>query len=211
MTETGYPVDMDISSDGLKMIISYLGINHNNVESRVVFYNFSSVGQDRESNLVNKVCYEGHVVPEVRFMNDNYAVAFRDDGVTIFRGTQVPEERSSITFDREIISVFSDDDYFGIVTESDEEEETHKFKLQLYRANGTRCFTDYLNMEYSDIQISKKEILLYNSNEMRIYTAGGRLKAEAVYEKPIISMSSAGGLRKYTIVTLDSTDTIKVR
>lgn len=211
MAETGYPVDMDLSSDGLKMVVSFLGISNNNVESRVIFYNFSSVGQDQNTNLVNQVNYEGQVVPEVRFMDRDYAVAFRDDGVTIFQGKRVPEEKNSLTVEEEIVSAFSSDDYFGIVTENADENHTEAYKMQVYRESGTKCFTAYFDLDYTDIEIYEDEIFIYNSGELMIYAASGKLKCDISMEKQIRDVLPASGWRKYTVITQDSTDIIRIK
>lgn len=135
--KAGYPLDMDISSDGLKMAVAFAGIQNQMLNFKVDFYNFSSVGKDQENNLVKEVEYENSVIPQVQFLGEDYAVAFRDDGVTVFNGKHVPEEKKNITVEQEIVSTFYDDDYFGMITESDEEQQHHKYKMELYRKNGT--------------------------------------------------------------------------
>lgn len=211
MGEMGYPVDVAISSDGLKMAVSYLGTNQNDVESRVAFYNFSSVGQGQTDNLVNSVTYEGHVVPEVRFLDSSHAVAFRDDGLTFFGGKQVPEEKKQIDVEQEIISVFCDHEYVGVVTASDEEEQTHKYKMQLFRSNGSRSMTKYFDMDYTNIKVSNGEIILYSGSAIKIYTARGKEKFSAEYEKQIVDVIQASGSKNYTVITTDSTDRIKIK
>ncbi len=211
MGEMGYPLDVAISSDGQKLMVSYLCTDKNDVKSRVAFYNFSSVGQAQLDYLVNSVEYEGHIVPEVKFLGSKYAVAFRDDGLTFFSGRQVPEEKSTIEIDQEIISAFCDDASVGIVTASDDEKGQYKYKLQLYRSNGSKSMTKYFNMEYSDIKVSDEEIIIYNSSTIEIYTISGKKKFSAQYEKQIVEVVQAAGSRKYRIVTLDSTDWIQLK
>ncbi len=210
MSETGYPLDVDLSPDGQKMAVSYLTMDNSDIISKVAFYNFSSVGQNEAGNLVNEVEYTGSVVPQVSFLSGSYAVAVRDNGLTFFSGRQVPEQKTEITLGQEIISVFRSDDYVGIVTASDEEEQTHKYKMQLYRANGSKCGTRYFDMNYMDIAISGKKVLLYNDKNIVIYGTGGKKEAELTYESQILEMISAGG-RRYDIITPDSTDRIKLR
>lgn len=210
MGRAGYPLDMDLSSDGLKMAVSFIGIQNQMLDSKIDFYNFSSVGKDQENNLVNEVEYEGKVVPQVQFLGGDYAVVFRDDGATVFYGKHVPDEKKEIVTEKEIVSTFCDDDYFGIVTESDEEDSAHKYKMELYRENGSKCFQTYFDMEYSDIRIRGKEIFLYNSSELMIYTTAGKLKYSAGFEKQITEVIPAEGIGKYMIITPDSTDIIKI-
>lgn len=208
--KAGYPLDMDISSDGLKMAVSFAGIQNQMLNFKVDFYNFSSVGKDQENNLVKEVEYENSVIPQVQFLGGDYAVAFRDDGVTVFSGKHVPEEKKNIAVEQEIVSTFYDDDYFGIITESDEEEQTHRYKMELYRKNGTKCFQTYFDMEYSEVKIHGEEVFLYNSSETMIYTTAGKLKYSAAYDKQISEVIPAEGLGKYMIITPDSVDIIKI-
>ena len=65
--KAGYPLDMDISSDGLKMAVSFAGIQNQMLNFKVDFYNFSSVGKDQENNLVKEVEYENRKL-SVHFM-----------------------------------------------------------------------------------------------------------------------------------------------
>lgn len=208
--KAGYPLDMDISSDGLKMAVSFAGIQNQMLNFKVDFYNFSSVGKDQENNLVKEVEYENSVIPQVQFLGGDYAVAFRDDGVTVFSGKHVPEEKKNIAVAQEIVSTFYDDDYFGIITESDEEEQTHRYKMELYRKNGTKCFQTYFDMEYSEVKIHGEEVFLYNSSETMVYTTAGKLKYSAAYDKQISEVIPAEGLGKYMIITPDSVDIIKI-
>ena len=208
--KAGYPLDMDISSDGLKMAVAFAGIQNQMLNFKVDFYNFSSVGKDQENNLVKEVEYENSVIPQVQFLGEDYAVAFRDDGVTVFNGKHVPEEKKNITVEQEIVSTFYDDDYFGMITESDEEQQHHKYKMELYRKNGTKCFQTYFDMEYSEVKIRGEEVFLYSSSEIMIYTTAGKLKYSAGYEKQISEVIPAEGLGKYMIITPDSVDIIKI-
>ena len=208
--KAGYPLDMDISSDGLKMAVSFAGIQNQMLNFKVDFYNFSSVGKDQKNNLVKEVEYENSVIPQVQFLGGDYAVAFRDDGLTVFSGKHVPEEKKNIAVKQEIVSTFYDDDYFGIITESDEEEQTHRYKMELYRKNGTKCFQTYFDMEYSEVKIHGEEVFLYNSSETMIYTTAGKLKYSAAYDKQISEVIPAEGLGKYMIITPDSVDIIKI-
>lgn len=208
--KAGYPLDMDISSDGLKMAVSFAGIQNQMLESKVDFYNFSSVGKDKENNLVKETSYQGSVVPEVRFMDSDYAVAFRDDGATIFQGKHVPEEKKEITIEKEIVSTFYDESYFGIVTENDPEENAHKYKMEVYRKSGSKCLQADFDMEYTTIKICGEEIYLYNGSELMIYTTSGKLKYQAAYEKQIMEVMPSEGLGKYMIITPDSVDIIKI-
>ena len=175
-------------------MLPFAGIQNQMLESKVDFYNFSSVGKDQENNLVKEVSYEGSVIPEVQFMDSDYAVAFRDAGASVFYGKHVPEEKKEIAVEKEIVSTFYDESYFGIVTENGQEENTHKYKVEVYRENGSRCFQAYFDMEYTQIKICGEEIFFYNGTELMIYTTSGKLKYLAEYEKQITDVIPLTGI-----------------
>ena len=41
----GYPLDMALSPDGIKMAVSYMRVNGNKISTHIAFYNFGSAGQ----------------------------------------------------------------------------------------------------------------------------------------------------------------------
>lgn len=210
MNESGYPVDMDISSDGQKMAVSYLGMDNSNIKTRIAFYNFSSAGKSKTDYLVSSEEYTGAVAPRVAFLDNNYAVVFRDDGITFFGGRQIPEKKSEIFVESEIISTFYNDKYVGIITASDEEEQTHKYKMQVYRSNGSRSGRCYFDFDYSDVALYDDEIVMHNNNGMVIYGISGKKVASVEYEKQVIDVIKTGNSNKYEVITLDSTDWIKL-
>ena len=144
-------------------------------------------------------------------MGSGHAVAFLDDGLAFFSGKQVPEESIRVQEEQELISIFADDEYVGIITASDEEEQNHKYKMAVYNSSGRKMMTRYFDMEYTEVGISDGEVILYNNSDMEIYTVSGKKKFSGSYDKRIQDVMRAGSSRKYTIVTPDSTDLIKIR
>lgn len=211
MSDLGYPLSVDISPDGQKLGIAYLTMDNNNIMSKVAFYNFSSVGQEETDHLVSETDYPGTVVSELCFLGNSRAAAFGDNGITFFSGRQAPEKKSEVAVEQEILSVFHDEEYVGIVTASDEEEKTHKYKMTVYRAAGGRCGTRYFDTEYSDITVSGGEIILHGDYNIEICRTDGDLKASVTYDKRIIDVIRTGGFRKYELITADSTDKIRIR
>lgn len=211
MNELGYPLSTDLSPNGQKLAIAYLTMDNNDIKSQVAFYNFSSVGQNKTDHLVSEEEFPGTVVSEITFLNENYAAAFRDDGITFFSGRQIPEKKNEITVEQEIISVFHNEKYAGYVSASDEEEQKHKYKLQIYRANGSKCGTQYFDEDYTDIAAGDGEIILHGDSRIEIYAPDGSRNASVSYEKSIIDVIKIGGFHLYEIITRDSTDKIRLK
>ena len=46
------------------------------------------------------------VIPQVTYLDSQTAVAFKDDGYSIFKGTESPKEKVKETIEEEIVSIF---------------------------------------------------------------------------------------------------------
>lgn len=209
ISDFGYPLDVALSPDGLKMMVSYLRIHKEKMSTKVAFYNFDSVGQTQINNEVFSTTYDNDVVPKILFMNNTTAAAYRSNGITIFKGKQIPEESSKIDIQQEIISIFHSDQYLGLVLKSDKPE--HKYLMNLYNSSGKLTMEKYFDMDYKEIEIDGNQVLLLNEGKFMILSTGGKEIFQGSYSKPIISLMKTGGFRKYTIITQNSTDQIRLK
>ena len=106
--DSGYPLDIALSPDGMKIMVSYLCITKGIMNTKICFYNFDSVGQAEINNMVASQIYENAVAPEVIFTDEGTSVAFLSNGFSIFKGKQIPEETKKVQFEEEILSIFHD-------------------------------------------------------------------------------------------------------
>ena len=68
--ESGYPMDIALSPDGMKIMVSFLWPDQSGIQTRVGFYNFDSIGQTEENNQVSLLTYDGVVAPSVYFVDE---------------------------------------------------------------------------------------------------------------------------------------------
>lgn len=179
------------------------------MSTKIAFYNFDSVGQTQINNEVSSVTYDNTIVPKTLFMNDSASVAFRNDGFTIFKGNQVPQESARVDLEEEIISIFYSDNSIGVVVGSDDPE--HKYLMRLYNLSGRKTMQKYFDLDYKEIKIDGDEIIMFNEGKFAIYSTGGKEKFSGSYSKPVINVMSAKGFRKYTMITQNSTDQIRLK
>ena len=208
INDSGYPMDISLSPDGLKIMVSYLMATQGNLSTKVAFYNFDSVGQAQINNLVSSENFENTVVPEVFFTDSGTAVAVHNGGFSVYRGSQIPELKVEKTFEEEILSTFHDNSHIGFVFAS--EKENYKYRMEIYDLNGRRTMRKYLTDVYSGIRIQDDEVILYDQKKFQIYTTSGRKTASIVYEKAISEVVKAGSFGTYLVAGNDSTDLIRI-
>ena len=172
MENNGYPLDLAVSPDGAVIAVSYLIVDSGEISSHLVFYNFGQAGQGQVDNVVAEFTYEDTVVPDLVYFSGGTCVAFRDDGFSVFQGGDTPEESENTQIDTQMSSLFYNEEYFGIVTEGEEES----YLITLYGPEGRQRCSRELDMEYQNISVSGERIILWDGPQVEIYDLGGKLK-----------------------------------
>ncbi len=172
MENNGYPLDLAVSPDGAVIAVSYLIVDSGEISSHLVFYNFGQAGQGQVDNVVAEFTYEDTVVPDLVYFSGGTCVAFRDDGFSVFQGGDTPEESENTQIDTQMSSLFYNEEYFGIVTEGEEES----YLITLYGPEGRQRCSREFDMEYQNISVSGERIILWDGPQVEIYDLGGKLK-----------------------------------
>ncbi len=208
VAESGYPLDIDLSPDGQKLAVSYLGIKEGIINSRVVFYHFGAAGQSEANHIVSSESYTETVIPEIYFTDNSRAVAVADNGFMVFRGGEAPKQSASVSFEEEIVSTFHDGSRIGFLFRSAEKE--YPYRMELYNYSGRRKASRGIDADFNKIKIQNGQILMYSDNRCDIFLTSGRKRFSSVYEKEIVDLFYFSEFRKYLVVTQDSFDRIKV-
>lgn len=209
VAESGYPVDIAISPDGLKLAVSFLRTTNGVMNTRVVFYNFGAVGKAQTNNEVGSEVYENTLIPKMVYLDNNCVVAFRDNGFTLFKGKQIPEKTKEVELDQDIVSIFYDESALGFVFQSDLSE--HKYKIQIYNLSGKMTMEEYIDEEFQNIKLSSGKIIVYGTQTFSIYSTHGKKIFEGKYQEEIVDLMKISGFRKYLIITKGSMDQIRLK
>lgn len=210
MSKSGYPMAIDISPDGKLVAVSYLKTEDGKIVSNVGFYNFSSVGQNYTDNLVGGYVYEESVVPLVDFISTNTVFGVSDNRLMIYQGEQIPTNIKDIMISEEILSVYSNEEYIGLVYYNTTENTEDKYRLVLYDTYGEIAKELTFDLEYEEILITKKAIVIYNEDECEIYNKSGKIKFRGRFKEKIQCILPMGSVGRYTLVTKDSIQLIEL-
>lgn len=210
--DPGYPLDISVSPDGMMIMVAYQFVDGGQTTSYVAFYNFGSVGQNQIDNIVSGYKYEGVVVPQVEYLDENTAVAFRDDGFTIYKGQEVPKEETTVEVDQEIVSAFYDEESIGLVFMNDSEENTDKqYVMEVYNKNGRQKFTTEFGISYTNIKMSGGQVVMHNSSQVCVISAQGVEKFNGTIDEGNISDFFKLGMNRYVLVLDNGLVTIKFK
>ncbi|MDF2889493.1 MAG: hypothetical protein K0R23_3878 [Lacrimispora sp.] len=185
--DSGYPVDIGLSPDGTQLIGSYAFLKNGTMNGRVAFHNFAEIGKSVPDRLVGGFDepYESTLVAQVKFLDDTYACAFADNGISFYstKNALSPELLKQVPAEDEIKSVFNSDKYAGMIIDNPEGE--NPYKLSVYKANGSLMFTNSFQYPYTHADIDGNLVILYNEDSCRVYNMSGRLKFSGTFDFPI--------------------------
>ena len=209
MSKSGYPVCIDISEDGILLAVSYLFVDSGILSTSVAYYNFGAVGQNEVDNLVSGYNYSGTVVPQVCFMNPNTSYVLGDNCFSIFKGAEKPEKVFEKDLEKEVLSVFNNENTIVLVYEDEEGE--NKFIAEVYDDRGDLITTQGFDLDYSNISLYKDIMVIYNSEDCQIYNTAGLKKFDGKFNESAIIIIPEESRSRFLVVYSDGMEEIKLK
>lgn len=209
MNQSGYPVAFSLSPNGELLALSCIYVDSGVVKSRVAFYNFGQVGENKSDYYVNGYTYPDCVIPTIRFMTDSTAYAVGDDRLLFFSGAQIPELTNMYLYEEEVQGVYSNENYLGLLFRGNSAETQHK--LQVYRENGDKVDDFLFDMDFEHLFFGQDSFAVYNEQECLIRTFSGVDKYQGEFSQTVKVMIPQGNSYRYLILTNDAIDTIQLK
>lgn len=219
LENSGYPLAMSLSSDGILLAVSLVDVSTGQADAQVRFYNFGTVGQNEIDNMVSSYDYEDKVIPRIVFLGDSRAVAFSEDTLYFYHGTQKPEQVKEITIAQEIRSVFYSDKYVGITyndkegsqASADASEDRLIHTVVIYDAKGNQVMSEQYDKDYEKAQIlNNEEVVLTRDKSCLIYGINAGKRFEGEFQDMILKVSQALAGNEYYILYKEKTQRIKL-
>lgn len=187
----GYPLDISISEDATKVAAAYLAVTSGEIQSKIVFYNYSEVGKNETDRIVGGFNdFEDSLIPDIEFINENTVAAIGDNIIAIYSIDETPSEVARIKVKNEIQSVVYDDKYIALIVKNDE---SGKNMLQVYDLTGKRVLSQEEEFAYSGIKMSDGNIIMYNDTECKVVSVAGVTKFKYNFTMGITSIVPVSG------------------
>lgn len=209
--QNGYPMDIDLSSDGEKLIVSYLVIDGIETKSRVAFYNFGDEGKEKADQLVAGFDFSDTIIPKVRFMGDSKVCAVGDNRIVLFKAGNTPSKKKEIKINETIKSVDVNEKYIAIILENQKKSAEDKYEAKIYNQSGRKIMSKGFSSEYNKVVLGNKELLVTGNYHFSVFNFAGQEMFDQDLEKRILNISPTGKKRKYLISYENGTDLVSLR
>jgi hypothetical protein len=207
VAEEGYPLDFDISPDGTSLVIAYMIVDGTEARWRVNFYNFSDIGQDKNL-LVGGKEYETEMVAQIRFLDNERVVIYRENGFDIYSDMKHPKPITEQTFKRTILSMADSENYVAVVTADDSMK---KRELQVFTLLGEPVLDCPIEYDYSEFCIYGEELYFYNGHHIDIMRMNGKPKFSCDFDTEITGVFPGSKSIDYTVVDHNCIRTIRMK
>lgn len=207
----GYPIDIDLSNDGQKLVVSFLQMKGTETNTVIAMYNYSSIGQNENADrLVGSYTIEDSMYPVVKFVDNDTIVCFGDKNIREYQMMEKPEEKSIIELgDREIQGVFYNSKIMGYICLGD--ENASKYKIYIYDTNGSLKSTADFDSTYENIYAAEDEIIVVGDMDCSIFRFNGSTKFQYSFAKSVMNITPDSKNNEYIVIFENETQTITLK
>ena len=149
------------------------------------------------------------VVPLIKFLGNEKAVAVADNRLVFFEGDQKPVSIADILLDSQIVGVYDGNDYVALVYNDVTGQAL--YKVDIYNDSGKLEDTVMADMQFSDILFYKDKVIIYNEQECLVHTIGGMDNFNGRFNDLALLLIPTDKSYEYVMVTPDSIDTIELK
>ncbi len=193
----GYPVDFALSPNAESLVAIYAGVANGAMESKLVFYNFSDVGREK-NNLVGGKAFPGEVPGKVEFLGNNAVCVFREKGYTLYKNMKQPEEVRSEEFDKEIRSALVEKGTFGFLL--DETNGEGGSRLRLYDGKGKLRLDKRVGYDYSEASLQGGEVVLRTNQSCVVIRKNGTEKWNYTFDATFAYLMKSKNRNRYYVI-----------
>jgi hypothetical protein len=197
VNNAGYPLDIDLSEDGTKLVVIYMSVVSGDLVSNVTCYNFTDVGKNKTDNCAGIFTSKGIMAPKVVFLNNDTFCSFKDDGILLCSMKELPKKIDEITLKGNIRSVLYNKNYAGVVLSTPDGSSK---KLMLYNLKGKLVLDKTIDFEYTNIFLTDEEIIMYNDTTCVVMKMDGKVKFRHTFENSISAFYPINNLDRYYLI-----------
>lgn len=203
---SGFPVAMALSKSGTKLVTSYIRLGEEKV-SWVNFYNFGDVGQNYSDRLVGSESYKEGLVPDLRFVGEDYIAVTESSSCTLYKFKEIPEKITRIDVPSSIDYIASDESHIVLSYKLP----NGNTQIKAYNCSGKETSSVQTGMSFNNMLADRGEIILTEGDALVIYRANGKEKIRTALGNNIRLIVPKGIDASYIMISDNETYFVKLK
>lgn len=198
----GFPTDIAISPDGTALMATFQYLKGSSMMGRVVFYDFSEIGQNIPNRVVGGFDEEfvSSMVARVRFLDKINSVAVASDGLYFFslKNVASPKLIKTIKAEEDIEALDFDGNKLCVVYKNNSEKFNHT--LYVYSKEGNVILKKEFLGEFSKLDMQKGYIYMTKNDKVIIMNMSGVINYSGSVDVNVYKIVKRGFLSGFTIL-----------
>ena len=189
-TVNGFPLDLALSEDGTKLVVTFAYFEDDNIRSRVVFYNFGGVGRSYYDGLVGKAEsvkteHADNLFADVEFVTNDRVAVFGDKSLLLYEMDEIPNlEAKEIEYTGTLRRFSFSSKYIGLLSERRDSGRI-QYAVTLYDTTGKQIDTRMMDNYYGGFRIDGGDVLLYSDVALYIFRIKGNDKYKSSVSRAV--------------------------
>lgn len=200
----GYPMAVDLSADGSKLVASYYRVEGINSQNILSFYNFGEGGKGQSGPLIGTFQFDDMIIPKVVFMENDNICAAGDNRMLVYTMSGKPKQIQEIVYPSELLNVFSSGKYIGFTCENAQElvqeGKAEPYEIYLYTANGKLKKHFGTEKVYETVQLLDNVFVGYSGTVCSMLRTSGTEMFCQDMERSIIDILPTNQRKEYIFV-----------
>lgn len=210
--EGGYPMAISLSDNGETLALSVLHLSGGTIETNIVFYDFSGEKNIKEKKESKSYTIDNEVVPVIDYISGGNLLAIGTNSIYMFTSGPDAEMSRDIVLENEIKSSVHNEEYFGIISESENESGEIINVLDFYSVNGVKRFSKEIDVSYNKCELmDNNEVFMSDGKTASIYTTLGVRKFYHEFESDVSDIIPTDNLWNYYLLQAGELSRIKIK
>ena len=189
-SSSGYLTDIALSNDGSKLVALYVYVSEGTLESKAVFYDFSSgSGEDMVVGGFNQ--YKGTILTTAKFLSGGKVCVVGDNALTVYDFRSTPSiVAEELNLDVQIQNLFFDEKHIGLIAEDEMSE--YSYVLKIYNLRGKEILNKGFDFTFNKAAFTGSGVVIYSSNDLEMFSFAGIRKCSITLDERIMAICSCG-------------------
>ena len=198
----GFPVDISLNPSGTGLLVGFQVIAGGKLKGRIVFYDFSEVGQNLPGRLAGGFddpnARGDSLICRVHYMDSIHSMVVSTSGLSFYSSKNItsPAQKATVQYEGEIEAIAYTDKNVAVVVKDGGQGHL----LHYYDVKGKELWKKAFTTEFETLDMEKDFIYLYNRTKAVIYSAAGVEKFNGDLDLKILKIRKSGWINHFVVL-----------
>lgn len=200
-----FPADFDISYDGLRAAIGFIGYDKNELTGQIAIIGFDALSSTKPNNVIFSMDMEGELPTLVKYNSNGALLVAGSSKISIISPDKDGFNVQDIELNLDIASILTNDKYIVVVENTDAERIAHFYNYKSQNISNIQ-----LDLDYQHIVLNDDWLVITKDEHFKAYDLKGHLRVNQGMTYTIKDVKIMENKLKYLMVYDGKLEAIKL-